>query len=149
METPMRHLARSCPLVLLLVAAACGGGGADGSTPTSPISTPSTPPTSIPPTTPPTTPATSGDVVVANNSYSPGDVTVAVGSTVTWTWDACSDAGYGYSMCGTHSVTFDSGGLGSVSQSTGTYARTFTTAGTYTYHCAVHGTAMSGKVTVR
>jgi plastocyanin len=147
METPMRTLVRLYPLVLL-VAVACGGGG-DASTVTSPSGTPNGTPPVVPPTTPPGTPATSADVVVANNSFGPGEVTVAVGSTVTWTWDACADGGYGYSACGTHSVTFDAGGQGSVTQSTGTYARTFTTPGTYTYHCVVHGTAMSGKVTVK
>ncbi len=31
----------------------------------------------------------------------------------------------------------------------GTYSFTFTTAGTYTYDCAVHGASMTGTVVVR
>jgi plastocyanin len=34
-------------------------------------------------------------------------------------------------------------------QTSGTYQATFTTPGTYTYNCIVHGASMSGTVTVR
>ena len=133
---------------------ACGGGGGGGGgsgTPTRP-SAPSTPST---PSTPavPSAPASSSTVSVENNSFTPASVTVAVGGTVTWKWDTCT-AGYdpyggSTSTCVDHSVVWDAGGTPSPTQSQGTFQRTFTAAGTYSYHCAVHGTAMSGKVVVQ
>jgi plastocyanin len=132
---------------------ACGGGGGGGGsgTPTSPAtpSTPATPPT---PATP-STPASPTTVSVENNTFNPGTLTVAAGSTVTWTWDTCSTGydpyGGATSSCVDHSIVWDAGGTSSPTQSQGTYQRTFATAGTYNYHCAVHGAAMSGKVVVQ
>ena len=60
------------------------------------------------------------------------------GAKVTWTWTGAA----------LHSVTFDDGAT-STTQATGSYSRTFDTAGTYGYHCKVHGTSMSGTVTVQ
>ena len=127
---------------------ACGGGGGGGGsgTPTSPT----------PPTTPaaPITPASPGAVTVRNNSFAPATLTVAAGSTVTWTWDTCSQSNDPYggytTTCVTHSINWDTpGGTASPSQSEGTYSRTFASAGTYDYHCAVHGAAMSGRIVVQ
>lgn len=130
---------------------ACGGGGGGGSgTPTSPA-TPSTPTTPSPAT--PSTPAAPSTVTVENNAFTPATLTVAPGSTVTWTWDTCTTGydpyGGSTSTCVDHSVVWDAGGTSSPTQSQGTYSRTFSTAGTYNYHCAIHGTAMSGKVVVQ
>ena len=127
---------------------ACGGGGGGGGsgTPTGP-STPSTPAT-------PSTPPSPSAVTVQNNSFSPASLTVAPGTTVTWTWDTCT-AGYdpyggASTTCVDHSITWDTpGGTASPTQSEGKYQRSFATAGTYNYHCAIHGTAMSGKVVVQ
>ena len=89
-------------------------------------------------------------VEVRNNSYSPSSVTVAGGSTVTWRWDSCTGDGYGGQTCTSHSVTFDDGGPSAASKEEGTFARTFASAGTFTYYCTSHGrTAMSGTVVVR
>lgn len=78
-------------------------------------------------------------VTVGNNFFSPVDLSVAAGSTVTWTW---SPGGVD------HNVTFDDGEHSST-QSSGTYARTFATAGTFPYHCTIHGASvMHGTVTV-
>jgi plastocyanin len=124
--------------------AACGGGGgATSTTPTTPV-TPVTP----------VTPASPNDVLVQNNSFTPATVTVAAGSTVKWTWATCSGstdpyAGGAGQTCVDHSVAWDAGGTGSATQQVGTYQRAFATAGTYAYHCAVHGSAMSGKVVVQ
>ena len=63
----------------------------------------------------------------------------APGTTVTWQWapDAVE-----------HNVTFDDGPQ-SPTQSSGTFPRTFANAGTYAYHCTIHGAAvMHGTVTV-
>jgi plastocyanin len=119
-----------------LLLAECGGGGGGGS-PTAPGGNNQPPP-----------PANS--VKVANNAFTPGDLTVAAGSTVTWTWDTCTGGdGYGTGQtCYDHSVTFASG-ASSETKSTGVFVRAFPTAGTYSYQCLIHGAAMSGKVIVQ
>jgi len=125
-------------LVLLLAAAAsCGGGGGGptgnntGNVPLPPVGTPNS-------------------IVITNNTFTPSDLTVAKGATVTWTWNSCSGGdSYGTGeVCVAHDVTFDDTG-NSGSQSTGTLTRTFAAAGTFPYHCAIHGAAMSGKVVVQ
>jgi plastocyanin len=65
--------------------------------------------------------------------------TVAVGGTVTWGW-----VGGTHSVQSTGTPSFTSSSV----QSSGSYAFTFNTAGTYSYDCAVHGTAMTGRVVV-
>ena len=107
-------------LVGMALVAACGGGGSDTTT---------GPPTSGPP-------STSNAVTVGNNFFSPASTTVAPGTTVTWTWAANAT---------THNVTF-SDAVHSSDQSSGTYAQTFNTAGTFPYHCTIHG--MQGTITV-
>lgn len=86
----------------------------------------------------PTGPSTSNAIDVRDNSFSPGATTVPVGTTVTWTWRGGNP----------HNVAF-SDGVKSATQTSGTYTRTFTAAGTYSYLCEVHGRAMSGTVTVQ
>lgn len=83
-----------------------------------------------------------------NNSFSPSNLGVQAGQTVTWKWGQC--VGDGYSGCVSHSVTFDDGSnVSSPTQSTGEFSRTFSTPGTYKYHCAIHGAGMSGQVVVQ
>lgn len=82
--------------------------------------------------------STSNAITVGNNFFDPNATTVPAGTTVTWTWDGGSS----------HNVTFNDG-THSATQSNGTYSRTFNTAGTYDYHCTVHGAAMSGTVVVQ
>jgi plastocyanin len=103
----------------LVTAFGCGGGGSDS----------------------PTAPSGGGGgstVTVGNNFFSPVSVSVSKGTTVTWQW-AAGDV--------SHNVTFDDG-QNSPTQSSGTYQRMFGTAGTYPYHCTIHGPAMHGTVTV-
>ncbi len=84
--------------------------------------------------------STSSSISVIDNAFNPSATTVAVGTTVTWTWSGSAS----------HDVTWDDGSnLHSATQSSGTYSRTFSAAGTYKYHCSVHGAAMSGSVTVQ
>lgn len=88
-------------------------------------------------------------VSVRNNSFSPQGVSVARGGSVTWQWDSCTGDGYGGEVCTAHSVTFDDGGPSASARDGGSFVRTFSTAGTYTYYCTAHGrAAMSGSVTV-
>ena len=74
-------------------------------------------------------------------SFSPTSVTISNGGTVTWTWSG-----------GPHGVAWltapTTKPADSPTQSTGTYQVTFTTPGTYTYDCTVHGAAMTGTVVV-
>lgn len=80
-------------------------------------------------------PGGQGDVEVRDNSFSPSTQTAAVGETVTWTWTGNNQ----------HNVTWDTGSpTASVTQASGTYQRTFAQAGTYAYHCTIHGSAGSG-----
>jgi plastocyanin len=113
-------------LTALTLLAACGSGGYGS--PTAPGGT--TGSTAAPP-------ATTNAIKVVDNAFSPAATTVVAGTTVTWTWTGAN----------MHNVTFDDGQK-STTQNTGTYQRTFNSAGTYSYHCTIHGTAMSGVVTV-
>ena len=84
-----------------------------------------------------------GDVQVRDNSFSPSTQPVAVRETVTWAWTGSNQ----------HNVTWDAGTpAASATQSSGTYQRTFTQAGTYDYYCSIHGSpgsGMHGTVTVQ
>jgi plastocyanin len=88
----------------------------------------------------------SPSISVVNSSYTPSATTVSRGTTVTWTWNSC-ETGYGGEICTSHSVTFDDGPSSGVLER-GTYSRAFASAGTYKYHCTIHGTSMAGTVTV-
>jgi plastocyanin len=78
-------------------------------------------------------------VAISGFSFSPSQITVAVGDRITWT---NSDAQ-------AHTATADdnSWDAGTVSGSGGTASVTFATAGVFPYHCAIHPT-MTGTVTV-
>jgi amicyanin len=84
-------------------------------------------------------PAAPNSVSIQNFAFSPSTLTVKVGTVVTWTnLDSAP-----------HTVVSDSGSeLSSDTLSNGqTYSHTFSTPGTYTYHCGVH-TSMKGTVVV-
>ena len=130
------HFIRSLVPTLALLALGCGGGGNDGS--------------ATGPTGSNTGPANT--VQVGNDLFSPDSLVVPMATTVTWQWNSCTGSSDPYGSgqtCVTHSVTFDDGSGGSERQSSGSYSRTFGAAGTYAYHCAIHGAAMTGKVIVR
>jgi plastocyanin len=76
---------------------------------------------------------------IQNVAFSPNSITVARGTTVTWTnLDSMA-----------HTVTADNGSWGSTSTlgQGGTYSHVFTSPGSYTYHCAIHS-FMKGTVIV-
>lgn len=142
------------PLALAIGAAvACGGAGGN----TGPTQSSNNPPNSTPPTT-----TNSNTVTVTDNAFNPTAVTVATGATVTWKWAQCTDGGYGDGYgggygsgsggaCTTHNVTFDDGSnIASQTQASGEFSRTFAAAGTYKFHCSIHGAAaMSGQIVVK
>ena len=138
-EIAMRAAHQLFLLPLFFALASCGGGGG--------ANYGTNPPTSGGNSNPPS-PSTSTAITVGNDAFSPSSTTVAVGSTVTWSWDACQSDGYGGQLCESHNVTFDDGPK-SATQSSGSFARTFDAAGTYHYHCTIHGAAMSGSVEVK
>ncbi len=93
-------------------------------------------PTPTPTPTPP--PAGGANVDVTDDTFTPATLTIAPGTTVTWTNRGSRR----------HTVTrtgqFDSGLL-SAGQ---TFSFTFTTAGTYAYVCDLHAPAMAGTIVV-
>jgi plastocyanin len=123
--------------VVLAVASLSGCGGSGGGT--------TAPPNNQNTNTPPPV----GGISVDNNSFSPSAKTVALGATVQWAWNSCTgDPYYGGTTCTAHSVTFDDG-TGSATQDHGSFSKVFNAAGTFNYHCSVHGAAMSGSITVQ
>lgn len=123
----------SSALAMLVLATALGCGGSSGYPTSSGNNTGGTGGTG-------TGGSTSSSISVVDNSFDPAATTVTAGTTVTWTWNGSAQ----------HNVTFDDGsGLKSATQNSGTYSRTFASAGTYSYHCTIHGAGMSGTITVK
>ncbi len=121
----------SFALVAALLLAACGGGG----TTTAPTPTATSQPTPSPtPTTAPSTTATVAKVKIIEKNdmymFDPATLTIKTGTQVVWT--NMSDA--------PHTVTSDNGTFNTSSNITQnqTFMFTFTTAGTFPYHCNVH-----------
>jgi plastocyanin len=139
----MRIWGLSLTAAAIVLVAACGGAASDTTSSTNTGT----------PTNPGGTAANPNTVSLIDSSFSPTSITVKVGSTVTWQWSTCSDtsSGYGYGgACITHQISFDDGsGAQSPLQDQGTFNRTFTAAGTFKYHCLVHGSQMSGQVVVQ
>jgi plastocyanin len=123
-------------LFLLAGLFACGGGSSTSNGVTDPG--PPAPPVG----------SSSTSLTVENNKFTPARDSVGVGALLTWSWNSCTGDGYGGSTCTSHSVTFDDGPSSAI-QGSGNFTRMFDTAGTYTYHCKVHGSAMTGTVIVK
>jgi len=137
----MNRTTLSAGIALMAALAGCGGAGGGYGT---------NPGTNNNPTgSNPGSPASGNSVsLLDNNSFSPNNLAVTAGTTVTWKWPQCT--GDGYSTCASHNVTFDDGSnVASSTQSQGEFTRTFATPGTYKYHCTIHGTGMSGQVVVQ
>ncbi|MFA5004271.1 MAG: cupredoxin family copper-binding protein [Candidatus Saccharimonadales bacterium] len=85
-------------------------------------------------------PTATGSVTIEGFAFSPADITVKKGSTVTWTNKDSA----------THTVTENDGQTGPDSGNLAngkSYSFTFATTGTFKYHCAIHP-SMTGTVTV-
>jgi plastocyanin len=80
-----------------------------------------------------------GAEVLGNRAFAPDDVTIATGTTLTWTnTDAVA-----------HTATSDSSAWNSGAIAPGgRYSFTFETPGTFAYHCTIHP-GMVGTVVVR
>jgi len=132
----MQRAVRAVLVAMTAVAlAACGGGtpspaasiaGPAGSSGAAPCA--------------PSNAAGSVAATVKDFAFAPEPVQAKVGDTVTWTnagptpHSAALDS---FAVCAT--TTLNTGDAGSI---------TFTAAGTYTYHCAIHPTRMKGTIVV-
>jgi plastocyanin len=80
-----------------------------------------------------------------NGTQNPAIDTVAAGTTVTWTWTNTGSTSHSVQSDGTPSFTSSAIQSGNGK----TYTFTFATPGTYQYDCAVHGSAMTGRIVVQ
>jgi plastocyanin len=71
------------------------------------------------------------------NRFEPANVTIAVGTTVTWTW-----VGGFHNVTPTGAPTFT--GSGDPVSAPHTFSQTFNSPGTYLYFCVVHGSPSGG-----
>ena len=78
------------------------------------------------------------EVFIQGMAFNPSTITVAAGTTITWT----NKDGYAHTVTSDTNL-FNSGNIGS----NGIFSFTFATAGTYPYHCSIH-TSMTAKVVV-
>jgi plastocyanin len=97
---------------------------------------------SAPQGTPAASPASGpGAITIKSFAFSPGEITVKQGTTVTWT----NQDGVA------HTIVSDAGAPEAISSDPisqgGSYSFTFTKPGTYPYHCSIHP-SMTGSVIV-
>jgi len=131
----MKALRNITTAMLVAAAVACGGGGDSPATVSGPTNGNPNPGN---PSGGTDTPVATNQVAVSDNIFTPASIQVSPGTTVTWTWAPNVAA---------HNVTF-SDGNNSGDKSSGTFSRTFSTAGTFNYSCTLHG-GMTGAVKVQ
>jgi plastocyanin len=136
----MRKTSSIAVLVIAVVAGLvlAGCSQSAGTTTTAPGTTTTAPGTTT--TGGATTTAGAGQfqVAIANFAFSPAELTVPVGSKVTWTNNQATN----------HTVTSDTGAFGSPTLAQGdTFEFTFTQAGQFPYHCSIH-TTMTATIIV-
>jgi plastocyanin len=126
---------RASLVFLAALAVGVAGCGGSSSTPSSPTS----------PSSPAPTSSGSGVTIVAGAStrtttaYNPNPITVSRGGTVTWVNNDNT----------THTSAADGGAFNSGNIAPGgSFSQTFQSAGSFTYHCAIHPN-MVGTVTVQ
>ena len=90
--------------------------------------------------TPPSDASQTNNIEIANFAFSPAEIIIKVGDTITWTNKDSAP----------HSVASDSGTeISSDSLSNGqTYSHAFSQAGTFEYHCTIHP-SMKAKIIVQ
>jgi len=81
---------------------------------------------------------------VRNGSQNPAVDTIAAGDSITWAWNAAGS--HSIQSTGTPDIFRNSVVM---SEANDTYTVTFRNPGTYTYQCAVHGAAMTGRIVVQ
>ena len=89
-----------------------------------------------------------GTIRIVDNGFSPRNVTISVGDSVTWRWDGNNSHSVTHGTSPTSppdaSKLFDS-----PIQSSGTFGYRFNNAGTFPYFCRPHFPAMTGSVVVQ
>ena len=120
-------------LSVLVLLTACGGSstGTGGTTPT------------IGTTTPPAATATQAGnaqtvMIITKSSgtfaFSPASLTIKAGTTVTWK----NTTAVAHTVTSDDGTSFDSGTANLITAQSGTFSFTFSKAGTFAYHCAIH-----------
>jgi amicyanin len=134
------RLALFCLVALsaLVFLAACGGDtGTGGTTPTA-GTTPTVGTTSTPAATATQAGNTQTVMIITDSSgsfaFSPASLTIKAGSTVTWKNTTAAS----HTVTSDDGKSFDSGSANPIAAQSGTFSFTFTTAGTFAYHCAIH-----------
>lgn len=123
-------------LALALAGTACSSDSADETTTT--VASATTTTAAATTSDAPTTTAGGGSITIANFTFDPGSITVAAGTTVTWT------NGDGPS----HTTTSDEEGWDSgVLASGDSFETVFDEPGVFAYHCSIHP-SMTATVTV-
>ena len=125
--------------IVLMSAIACGSSYSSAPAPSpSPSPTPAPGPVSAPGSSSSAVTIPVGASTLGSSAYTPDTVDVALGGTVTWT-NTDSVA---------HTSTSDASGWDSgIVQPGGQFSAAFPTAGTFSYHCAIHP-GMIGTVVV-
>lgn len=132
----IRRASVALGLFSLLTLAACGGGSAT-SAPSTAASAPAEP-SAAEAACAPSTAAGTVAVSIKDLAFSPAAITAKVGDVIAFTNDDTPN----------HTATLDEGDCGTESLATGaSEGLTFTAAGTYPFHCAIHS-SMTGTITV-
>lgn len=128
-----RLLAVALMLIVSVTLVACGSTAATSSffgATTSPVAATSTPAAESSTPAPSESAGVQNTVKIASFAFTPATITVPVGTTVTWTNEDTAS----HTITADDGTTFNSGNIAKG----GTFSFTFTTAGTFPYHCAVH-----------
>jgi len=124
--------------VSLLSAAACGSNTSSNSTTAPSTTTPTMPSTSTGQTTTVTIPV--GAIGLTTTAYAPNPVNIRVGDSVNWV----NNDSIAHTSTANNGTTFNSGTIAPG----GSFRATFSTAGSFAYHCAFHP-GMIGTVNVQ
>ena len=131
-------------LSTLVLLAACGS----GSTTTGTGTTPTTGTTNTPAATATQAGNTQTVMIITDSSgtfaFSPASLTIKAGTTVTWKNTTVSP----HTVTSDDGNTFNSGTTNPIAAQSGTFSFTFTTAGTFAYHCEIHP-FMKAKIIVQ
>ena len=130
-------------LSALVILAACGSSSTSTGTGTTPTAgTTGTTPTAGTTNTPAATATQAGNtqtvMIITDSSgtfaFSHASLTIKAGTTVTWK----NTTAVPHTVTSDDGKSFDSGASNPIAAQSGTFRFTFTTAGTFAYHCSIH-----------